>query len=72
MHYVHDLAVSLFLFKSGAGQHFTPRPVIDATVRCVDPKIRETLCDPAYGAGGFILATYDYMKTQSQYRELLR
>lgn len=58
--------------KSGAGQHFTPRPVIDAIVRCVDPKIRETLCDPACGTGGFILAAYDYMKTQSQDRESLR
>lgn len=58
--------------KSGAGQHFTPRPVIDAIVRCISPKIVETLCDPACGTGGFILAAYDYMKTQSQDRELLR
>ena len=58
--------------KSGAGQYFTPRPVIDAIVKCVMPKIGETLCDPACGTGGFLLAAYDQMKTQSQDREKLR
>jgi type I restriction enzyme M protein len=58
--------------KSGAGQYFTPRPVIDAIVRCVDPQIGETVCDPACGTGGFLLAAYDHMKTQSQDREKLR
>lgn len=58
--------------KSGAGQYFTPRPVIDAIVKCVMPKIGESLCDPACGTGGFLLAAYDHMKTQSQDREKLR
>jgi type I restriction enzyme M protein len=58
--------------KSGAGQYFTPRPVIDAIVRCVDPKIGETVCDPACGTGGFLLSAYDHMKGQSQDREKLR
>lgn len=58
--------------KSGAGQYFTPRPVIDAIVKCVMPKIGETVCDPACGTGGFLLAAYDHMKTQSQDRERLR
>lgn len=58
--------------KSGAGQYFTPRPVIDAMVKCIKPKIGETVCDPACGTGGFLLAAYDYMKTQSQDREKLR
>lgn len=58
--------------KSGAGQYFTPRPVIDAIVKCVMPKIGETVCDPACGTGGFLLAAYDHMKTQSQDREKLR
>ena len=58
--------------KSGAGQYFTPRPVIEAIVRCVDPKIGETVCDPACGTGGFLLAAYDHMKTQSQDRQRLR
>lgn len=58
--------------KSGAGQYFTPRPVIEAIVRCVDPKIGETVCDPACGTGGFLLAAYDHMKGQSQDRAKLR
>lgn len=58
--------------KSGAGQYFTPRPVIEAIVKCVDPKIGETVCDPACGTGGFLLAAYDHMKHQSEDRERLR
>ncbi|WP_284262438.1 type I restriction-modification system subunit M [Roseicyclus amphidinii] len=58
--------------KSGAGQYFTPRPVIEAMVECIDPKIGETVCDPACGTGGFLLAAYDHMKTQTQDREKLR
>lgn len=58
--------------KSGAGQYFTPRPVIEAIVRCVKPKIGETVCDPACGTGGFLLAAFEHMKMQSQDREKLR
>ena len=42
--------------KSGAGQYFTPRPLIDAIVRCVDPRLGEVISDPACGTGGFLLA----------------
>lgn len=52
--------------KSGAGQYFTPRPLIKTMVDCIRPKIGETVCDPACGTGGFLLAAYDYMKPQSQ------
>lgn len=52
--------------KSGAGQYFTPRPLIKAMVDCVRPSITETVCDPACGTGGFLLAAFDYMKPQSQ------
>ena len=52
--------------KSGAGQYFTPRSLIQAMVDVVQPKIGETVCDPACGTGGFLLAAYDYMKNQSQ------
>ncbi|WP_419739932.1 type I restriction-modification system subunit M [Ruegeria sp.] len=58
--------------KSGAGQYFTPRPVIEAIIECVDPQIGETVCDPACGTGGFLLAAYDHMKGQSQDRDALR
>lgn len=52
--------------KSGAGQYFTPRSLIQAMVDVTRPKITETVCDPACGTGGFLLAAYDYMKEQSQ------
>lgn len=52
--------------KSGAGQYFTPRALIKAIVEVVDPKITETVADPACGTGGFLLAAYDHMKGQSK------
>ena len=52
--------------KSGAGQYFTPRALIKAMVDVTDPKITETVADPACGTGGFLLAAYDHMKTQSK------
>jgi type I restriction enzyme M protein len=48
--------------KTGAGQYFTPRPLIKAIVDVMRPKPGDTLCDPASGTGGFLLAAYDYMK----------
>lgn len=39
--------------KSGAGQYFTPRPLIDAIVACIQPEPMKTIADPAYGTGGF-------------------
>lgn len=51
--------------KGGAGQYFTPRPLIQAMVDVVSPQIRETICDPACGTGGFLITAYEYMKSQS-------
>ena len=47
--------------KSGAGQYFTPRPLIAAMVDVIGPKPKETICDPACGTGGFFLAAHDYI-----------
>jgi type I restriction enzyme M protein len=47
--------------KSGAGQYFTPRPLIRAIVDVMAPRPKETLCDPACGTGGFLLAAHDYV-----------
>lgn len=58
--------------KSGAGQYFTPRPLIQTIVEVMAPQIGETICDPACGTGGFILAAYEYMKGQSQDKQLQR
>src|SRR5260370_3443574 len=48
--------------KSGAGQYFTPRALIDAMVTIVDPEPRETVHDPACGTGGFLLAAWEHMR----------
>lgn len=51
--------------KSGAGQYFTPRPLIAAMVDCIAPKSGETICDPACGTGGFLFAAYNYVVLNS-------
>lgn len=48
--------------KSGAGQYFTPRPLIKAIVEVMDPQPEQNICDPACGTGGFFLVSYDYLK----------
>jgi type I restriction enzyme M protein len=48
--------------KSGAGQYFTPRPLIDAIVECVDPQLGEVVCDPACGTAGFLLVAHDHLR----------
>ncbi|MDE2823118.1 MAG: class I SAM-dependent DNA methyltransferase, partial [Chloroflexota bacterium] len=47
--------------KSGAGQYFTPRPLIAAIVDVMRPQPDATICDPACGTGGFLLAAHDYI-----------
>jgi type I restriction enzyme M protein len=58
--------------KSGAGQYFTPRSLIKTMVACVRPKPMKTIIDPACGTGGFFLAAYDFIKTQSLDQEETR
>ena len=47
--------------KTGAGQYFTPRPLIQAIVDVMRPEPNTTICDPACGTGGFLLAAHDYI-----------
>jgi len=48
--------------KSGAGQYFTPRALIQAMVDCVHPHPDDTIMDPACGTGGFLLAAHEYIQ----------
>ena len=47
--------------KSGAGQYFTPRALIQAMVECVRPAPMKTIADPACGTGGFFLGAYEWL-----------
>jgi len=47
--------------KSGAGQYFTPRVLIQAMVECVQPEPMKTIADPACGTGGFFLGAYEWL-----------
>ncbi|MBN2445665.1 MAG: SAM-dependent DNA methyltransferase [Phycisphaerae bacterium] len=55
--------------KKGAGQYFTPRPLIQSMVRCIKPDPRAskdfTIDDPACGTGGFLVAAYEWLKQQT-------
>lgn len=53
--------------KGGAGQYFTPRPLIEAIVEVMQPDVSKfhTVADPATGTGGFLLAAHDYMKANA-------
>ena len=51
--------------KSGAGQYFTPRPLIDCMVRLLQPQSGEVVQDPAAGTGGFLVAADRYIKDRS-------
>jgi type I restriction enzyme M protein len=52
--------------KGGAGQYFTPRPLIAAIVDCIRPRPGEVVADPACGTGGFLLAAHHYLETHYQ------
>lgn len=47
--------------KSGAGQYFTPRPLIRTMVKCLRPEPKRTIADPCCGSGGFFLAEQEFI-----------
>ncbi|WP_124093540.1 N-6 DNA methylase [Burkholderia gladioli] len=51
--------------KSGAGQYFTPRPLIDSIIHIIKPQAGETIQDPAAGTAGFLIAADTYIKAQT-------
>lgn len=48
--------------KSGAGQYFTPRVLIDCMVRLMQPSLKDIIQDPAAGTGGFLIAANHYLR----------
>jgi type I restriction enzyme M protein len=52
--------------KSGAGQYFTPRPLIDAMIDVVKPQPGEVVQDPAAGTGGFLIAADAFVKKSTE------
>jgi type I restriction enzyme M protein len=51
--------------KSGAGQYFTPRALIQAMVECVRPKPSKSIIDPACGTGGYLTCAIEHLKAQA-------
>ncbi|MFZ1501223.1 MAG: class I SAM-dependent DNA methyltransferase [Giesbergeria sp.] len=52
--------------KSGAGQYFTPRALIQAMVECIAPLPAERICDPACGTGGFLFTAHNYITAHNK------
>src|SRR5688572_11391911 len=56
--------------KKGAGQYFTPRPLIHGMIRVMKPDPRSktdfTICDPSCGTGGFLVAAYEWLLNESK------
>lgn len=50
--------------RGGAGQYFTPRPVIRAIVEVMRPEPMMRISDPACGTGGFLLAAFEYLQNR--------
>lgn len=55
--------------NSGAGQYFTPRPVIQTMVECIKPLPMETIADPSCGTGGFFLGALNYIRENNKLTE---
>jgi len=46
------------------GEFYTPRPVVEFMVKAVDPRLGETILDPACGTGGFLASAFEHLKNQ--------
>jgi type I restriction enzyme M protein len=52
--------------KSGAGQYFTPRALIQAMVDCIAPQPGERITDPACGTGGFLFTAHNFITAHNK------
>ncbi|SFI30332.1 N-6 DNA methylase [Nitrosomonas sp. Nm34] len=57
--------------KSGAGQYFTPRPLVNCMVRVMQPTLTDIIQDPAAGTGGFLIAANHYLRTHHDFDALI-
>jgi type I restriction enzyme M protein len=56
--------------KSGAGQYFTPRVLIDSMVALMQPQLGESIQDPSAGTGGFLIAANHYIREHNDIEAL--
>lgn len=56
--------------KSGAGQYFTPRPLVNCMVNVMQPKLTDIIQDPAAGTGGFLIAANHYLRIHHDFDTL--
>jgi type I restriction enzyme M protein len=56
--------------KSGAGQYFTPRRLIDSMIKVMQPSLDDVIQDPAAGTGGFLIAANHYLRTHHDFDSL--
>jgi len=57
----YEFLLSKLAEAGAAGEFFTPRHIIKAMIEIVDPKIGETICDPAMGTGGFLIGALNHI-----------
>lgn len=55
-----------------SGEFYTPRPVVKFMIQMLDPKLGETVLDPACGTGGFLVEAYEHIKQQARLAEHYR
>jgi len=64
---VKGIAFEEFLgrtFRGELGQFFTPRTIVDFMTRILDPQEGEVVCDPTCGSGGFLIHTFEYIRSK--------
>ena len=49
-----------------SGEYYTPRPLTNFIVRMLDPKLGETILDPACGTGGFLISALEYIRSKGE------
>ncbi len=68
-HIYEDLLRNMGEGGGNAGEYYTPRPLIKAMVQLIDPKIGETIYDPACGTCGFLIQAHLYLEPKAKTAE---